>query len=305
MECDLSKRYPMCEEIPEAINAGAGVLHVVATPIGHLDDISRRAADVLGSVAMIAAEDTRRTLKLLSALGLSAPKMLALHEHNEEQAADRVLAMLCSGGTVALVSDAGTPLLSDPGFVLVSRCFEAGIPVRPVPGPSAVAAALSVCPLPASGSRFIGFLPAREGARRKRLAGLLAGGEPVVFFEAPHRLRRTLTMLHELEGRRRLFVAREMTKRFETYLAGTPESLIRRMDQAEQWRGEMVCVLEGGAASRAAGAADPADRQRLMDILSAELAPAQAARLGAQILGVRKSELYDLLRRQDREEGGD
>lgn len=272
-----------------------GILYVVATPIGHLDDISRRAASVLGGVGTIAAEDTRRTLSLLSALGLPRPRMVALHEHNEAAAVDRVLADLEAGVAVALVSDAGTPLLSDPGFVLVRRCYEAGIPVRPVPGPSAVAAVLSVCPLPATGFRFVGFLPARAGARRSRLAELLASGDPVVFFEAPHRLRDTLSACHELAPGRRLFVAREMTKRFETYLAGSPADLVDRIDQADQWRGEFVCVLEGGA-SPAAGAREQA---RVMGILTGELSPAQAARLGAQILGVKKSVLYGLTAKRD------
>ena len=277
-------------------NPEPGVLYVVATPIGHLEDISRRAVTVLGGVGTIAAEDTRRTLSLLSALGLPKPKMVALHEHNETTAVDRVLSDLRAGVAVALVSDAGTPLLSDPGFVLVRRCFEADIAVRPVPGPSAVAAALSVCPLPATGCRFIGFLPARSGARRSRLDELLAEGDPVVFFEAPHRLRDALTTLQELAPARRLFVAREMTKRFETYLAGTAQELIQRIDSEDQWRGEFVCVLEGGETPAAAAR----EQSRVMGILAAELPPAQAARLGAQILGVKKSVLYGLTGKRDR-----
>lgn len=271
------------------------MLYVVATPIGHLDDISRRAVAVLSGVGTIAAEDTRRTLSLLSALGLPRPSMVALHEHNEGAAVETVLAALQAGHAVALVSDAGTPLLSDPGFVLVRRCFETGIPVRPVPGPSAVAAALSVCPLPATGCRFVGFLPARGGPRLNRLKEMLAGGDPVLFFEAPHRMRETLVTLQELAPARKLFVAREMTKRFETYLAGTPADLIERIDSADQWRGEFVCVLEGDE-SQAAGSRE---QLRVMSILAAELPPAQAARLGAQILGVRKSVLYALAGKRD------
>ncbi len=229
-------------------------------------------------------------LSLLSALGLAKPKLVALHEHNEAAAVDRVLTELEAGVAVALVSDAGTPLLSDPGFLLVRRCFAAGIPVRPVPGPSAVAAVLSVCPLPATGCRFVGFLPARAGARQNLLTELLAEGHPVVFFEAPHRLRETLLALDELAPSRQLFVAREMTKRFETYLAATPAALIDQIDAADQWRGEFVCVLEGGTAP----AASAREQARVMGILNAELPPAQAARLGAQILGVRKSVLYGI-----------
>ena len=271
----------------------AGVLHVVATPIGNLEDISRRAVDVLSSVALIAAEDTRQTLKLLSALGLPRPKMVSLHEHNEAAAGESVLAVLRRCEDVALVSDAGTPLLSDPGFALIRRCHEEGIPVRPVPGPSALITALSVCPIPTAGFRFVGFLPARSTARRTRLEELLRSGDPVVFFEAPHRLRDCLADLDGIASTRRVFVAREMTKKFETYLCDLPRELIDRMDAAEQWRGEVVCVLEGVRD----GAGVDLDTDRVMRALAAELSPAQAARLGAVILGRRKSELYELIQR--------
>ena len=268
----------------------AGVLYVVATPIGHLDDISKRAVDVLGSVQTIAAEDTRRTLSLLRAYAVTEPKLVSLHEHNEQEVAEKLVQRLVAGETVALVSDAGTPLLSDPGYHLVRACFAAGVPVRPVPGPSSIIAAMSVCPLPLAGCRFEGFLPARAGARKSELTRFLESGQPVVFFEAPHRLRDCLLALQALAPERQVFVARELTKRFETCLLATPAELIAQMDAAEQWRGEVVCVLEG-AAEQTAGAAE---QQRLMRILAAELSPAQAARIGAQILGVKKKDLYHL-----------
>jgi len=276
-------------------DVSSGTLYVVATPIGNLEDISRRALNVLAAVALIAAEDTRRSLSLLSALGVPRPRMLALHEHNEAVAGDAVRTALNQGQSVALISDAGTPLLSDPGFALVRSCYDAGIPVRPVPGPSAVVAALSVCPLPTTGFSFAGFLPARAGQRRARLVEFLQNGNPVVFFEAPHRLRACLSDLAELGAGRRIFVAREMTKRFETYLCAEPALLIEQMDAAGQWRGEMVCVLEGAGSDRSA---ESRERIRIMQILGAELAPAQAARIGALILGVKKAELYDLARQQ-------
>ena len=280
----------MTENTETESNIASGVLYVVATPIGHLDDISRRAADVLGAVATIAAEDTRRTLSLLHALGIPRPNVIALHEHNEQAASDAVLARLAAGDAVALVSDAGTPVLSDPGFTLIRRCYESGVPVRPVPGPSAVIAAMSVCPLPLIGVRFVGFLPARSGPRRTALKDLLEAGDPAVFFEAPHRLRDCLTALQELAPDRRVFVAREMTKRFETYLVGNPEALIAQMDAADQWRGEVVCILEGEG-RRGSGIRE---QKRVMRILADELSPAQAARIGAQILGVRKKDLYGM-----------
>ncbi len=277
----------------ELVKAGDGLepgtLYVVATPIGNLGDVTRRAVSVLEQVGLIAAEDTRRTLTLLNALGLKAPRTLALHEHNEAAAAAQVLEVLRAGEAAALVSDAGTPLLSDPGFVLVRACYDAGLPVRPVPGPSAVMAALSVCPLPTSDACFAGFLPSRGSARRTRLTKLLEAARPFVFFEAPHRLRGTLEALESLAPDRQLFLAREMTKRFETYLVGSARAIVERMDAAEQWRGEVVCVVEGAAL-----ATNPAEQARVMRILTAELAPAQAARLGAKVLGVRKQDLYGL-----------
>ena len=269
----------------------AGVLYVVATPIGNLEDISRRAANVLSSVTMIAAEDTRRTLSLLAALGIRAPRMQALHEHNEAPAGDIVIEELMQGGRVALVSDAGTPLLSDPGFLLLRRCHELGIRVCPVPGPSAISCALSVCPLPIGDVQFVGFLPARSGPREARLRELLDADHPILFFEAPHRCRDVLAALAGLAPERRVFVAREMTKMYETYLCGEPSELIAKMDAASQWRGEFVCIIEGRARQ---------DRrvmpgaEALMRLLCAELAPAQAARIGAELLGARKSDLYDL-----------
>ena len=268
-----------------------GLLHVVATPIGNLEDISSRAVNVLSSVAIIAAEDTRRTLSLLAAIGVNAPRMIALHDHNETVVNETILNALREGRDVALVSDAGTPLLSDPGYTLINTCYEVGVKVLPVPGPSALSCALSVCPLPTAGFQFIGFLPSGSGPRRSRIQGLIEAGNPVVFFEAPHRMRECLIDLAELAPDKRVFVGREMTKRFESYLCGSASSLIETFDDQASWRGEFVCVLEG----RARGAsAQSLDAERLMRILCAELAPAQAARLGAELLGAKKSELYAL-----------
>jgi 16S rRNA (cytidine1402-2'-O)-methyltransferase len=267
------------------------VLYVVATPIGNLEDISRRAVDVLSQVKLIAAEDTRRTLSLLNAIGVARPKMLALHDHNEQAASDAVLSILRGGESVALVSDAGTPLLSDPGFELVRRCYDEHFRVHPLPGPSAVSAALSVCPLPSAGFRFVGFLPAKASGRQDKLRSLIESGDPVVFFEAPHRLRDCLHELDRLAGDRRVFLAREMTKLFETYLCALPRELIDILDRDDQWRGEMVCVLEGKTRTQAVAGEEAG---RVMAVLAKELAPAQAARLGAALLGVPKSALYEL-----------
>ncbi|HEX7034776.1 MAG TPA: 16S rRNA (cytidine(1402)-2'-O)-methyltransferase [Pseudomonadales bacterium] len=266
-----------------------GTLYVVATPIGNLQDFSRRGADVLGSVAMIAAEDTRRTRVLLEAIGVRGVRIEALHAHNEAAASDGVLARLQDGDSVALVSDAGTPLLSDPGFELVRACWQAGIPVRPVPGPSALAAVLSVCPLPAHRFLFDGFLPAKAAARASRLRELLALGVAVVFFEAPHRMAATLEELQRLAPERRLMIGREMTKRHEQYLCERPAALLESLTAGDHLKGEFVCVLEGAEVGAA-----PADARRTLEVLLTELPPAQAARIAAQLLGLGRRELYDL-----------
>lgn len=266
-----------------------GTLYVVATPIGNLEDFSRRGANVLGGVAMIAAEDTRRTRVLLEAIGVAGIPIVALHSHNETAATASVMERLRTGEDVALVSDAGTPLLSDPGFELVRGCWAEGVSVLPVPGPSAVAAVLSVCPLPSGRFLFEGFLPAKPGQRRERLEALMRLGVPVVFFEAPHRMAETLAELDELGPERRVMVGREMTKRHEQYLCDAPAQVAKRLTDAGQMKGEFVCVLEGGAE-----AATPAHVRRTMEVLARELPPAQAARLGAQLLGQGKRGLYEL-----------
>jgi 16S rRNA (cytidine1402-2'-O)-methyltransferase len=269
---------------------GSGVLYVVATPIGNLEDITERAVKVLKAVRLIAAEDTRRTRALLGALGLPARELLAYHDHNERELAERLVERLRAGHAVALVSDAGTPLLADPGFALVSACYRAGVPVRPVPGVCAITCALSVCPLPTRDFRFAGFLPARAAARRERLRVLLER-DPLVFYEAPHRMLETLAELEALAPERRVFIGREMTKRFESYLCDVPARLAAQLAGAEALRGEFVVVVE--APSEAPGASLSAER--VLAVLGRELKPAQAARLAAELTGRKRRELYEQL----------
>jgi 16S rRNA (cytidine1402-2'-O)-methyltransferase len=266
-----------------------GVLYVVATPIGNLEDMTRRGADVLRSVAMIAAEDTRRTRVLLEAIGAVPRQLIALHAHNESAALARVLERLRQGDDVALVSDAGTPLLSDPGFELVRACWEASVPVIPIPGASAIMAILSVCPLPVGRFRFEGFLPARSGQRRERLQALAGEADAVVFFEAPHRMAECLEDLDAVVPGRNIMIGREMTKLHEQYLCGPPAELLVRLRDAGQLRGEFAVVLPGAGAVAVAP-----DVRRTMAVLARELSPAQAARIGADLLGVGKRELYAL-----------
>jgi 16S rRNA (cytidine1402-2'-O)-methyltransferase len=242
---------------------------------------------------MIAAEDTRRTQVLLADIGSRQAELVALHSHNEQYVSKRIVGALRSGLEVALVSDAGTPLLCDPGFDLIRRCWQEAIPVVPVPGASAVLAALSVCPLPSGRFFFEGFLPAKSGQRRARLQELAQLSSAVVFFEAPHRVAACLADLAALAPERRVMVGREMTKRHETYYCDTAEALARLLETESQLRGEFVLVLEAAAAAGLDIAAE-----RAMEILCKELPPAQAARIGAQLLGMDRSALYEVALKQ-------
>ena len=264
-----------------------GVLYVVATPIGNLQDITRRGITVLSSVQLIAAEDTRRTSVLLAEIGVAGVELVALHEHNESRAVNRVVAALLAGADVALVSDAGTPLVSDPGFELVRRCWELDVSVLPIPGASALSAALSVCPIPASHFYFHGFVASRDSQRRQQLADLLRRKETVVFFEAPHRIARCLQDVADLAGERRMMIGREMTKLHESYLLGTAAELLQTLQAEDAARGEFVCVLAGDPQVGFGG-----DVRETMAVLASELSPSVAARIGAQLLGVNRRELY-------------
>jgi 16S rRNA (cytidine1402-2'-O)-methyltransferase len=216
---------------------------------------------------------------------------VALHDHNEQDTSRRIIHAMCSGLDVALVSDAGTPLVSDPGYLLIGECFRQGLPVRPVPGASALICALSVCPLPTADFRFLGFLPTRSAARRSRLESL-AGSGPLVFFEAPHRVAATLQDIDAVLPERRVFLGREMTKKFESYLCDHPAALAQRLETQNQYRGEFVCVLEGPATVESGVSLNT---EQTMRVLAKELPPAQAARIGAELLGVNRRQLYDLL----------
>ncbi|MCU0624744.1 MAG: 16S rRNA (cytidine(1402)-2'-O)-methyltransferase [Gemmatimonadaceae bacterium] len=221
-----------------------GTLYLVATPIGHLGDCSPRAAEVLGGVDVVLAEDTRHTRPLLTHLGLSTP-LEAVHAHNEGDVAARLVARLAAGGSAALVSDAGTPLVSDPGGTLVAAAIAAGVPVVPVPGPSAVLAALTGSGLPAVPFTFYGFLPRKGPERRDRIADLAALRHTAVVYEAPPRLGETLAELADAGlGGRRAVVARELTKKFEEFRRGTVDALAASFAVTPP-RGEVVLVLEG------------------------------------------------------------
>lgn len=268
----------------------SGTLFVVATPIGHLGDISPRALETLRNVVAICAEDTRRSGQLLAHFGIATP-LLALHEHNEDAIAQKIVARLLAGESLALVSDAGTPLVSDPGFRLVRAARAAGVKVSPVPGVSALIAALSVAGLPSDRFAFEGFLPAKASARRERLRALADEARTLIFYESSHRIDETLAdMAQAFGGARAAVLARELTKLFETVLDGTLAELHARvLADADQRKGEFVVLVQG--------ADDDADAKiiegrRLYARLKDHLPPSTAAKLAAELSGAPRKTLY-------------
>jgi 16S rRNA (cytidine1402-2'-O)-methyltransferase len=273
-----------------------GRLQVVATPIGNLADLSARAREALEAADVIAAEDTRHTLVLLKAFGIAKP-LISLHGHNEAQRVPQLLVRLEAGENVALVSDAGTPLLSDPGFQLVQRAAQAGIPVHTIPGPSAITAALAVAGLPTDRFCFEGFLPARAAERRTALGALAHETRTLVFFEAPHRIVATLTdMATEFGAQRPAVVARELTKIHETIYCGTLQELAARAAADENFqRGEITLVVHGAPDS--AAMLDEGELRRTVDILAKELPPGRAAAVAAALTGASRAAAYALATR--------
>jgi 16S rRNA (cytidine1402-2'-O)-methyltransferase len=274
----------------------AGTLFVIATPLGHLDDLAPRAVETLRSVACIACEDTRRTAKLLARYGVETPT-LSCHRFNEAQRLEPVLRRLAAGEDVALVSDGGTPGLSDPGSLLVRVAAERGFDVRPVPGPSAVAALLSVSGL--AGDRFVfdGFLPHRAGERRRRLRQLADERRTVVLYEAPHRIHATLADIEEVLGPRHLVLGRELTKVHESVLRGNARQVLERL--GDETRGEFTLVLAGAPADAPPATTDARATEVLecwraaLDELSGDTRT--ALRRAAKRLGLKRAELYRLL----------
>jgi 16S rRNA (cytidine1402-2'-O)-methyltransferase len=267
-------------------------LYVVATPIGNLDDLSTRAAAILGSVARIAAEDTRHSSRLLGHLGISVP-MLSLHEHNEAARVAQLTAYLAAGEDIALISDAGTPLISDPGFILVRELRALDYPVVPIPGPSALITALSAAGLPTNRFRFGGFLPAKAGARKQVLEALRESEETLVFYESPHRILHTLDTLDAVMPERPVVLARELTKTFETFLSGTPAVLRERLvSDPNQARGEFVVMIEGAQPTVDTEQQEISADTLLNALLAEGVGVKQGAALAARLLGGRKQVWY-------------
>jgi len=269
----------------------AGTLHVVATPLGNLEDLSNRARETLAGSALIACEDTRRTAKLLARCGLDVP-MLAVHKFSERDRLDAVLEVLARGGDVALVSDGGTPAVSDPGALLVAAAHEAGIRVSPVPGPSAVVAILSASGLPGDRFVFDGFLPPRAGERRNHLRVLAAEPRTIVVYEAPHRVRESLADMAEVLGERTIVLGRELTKMHETILRGSPREVLARLPEGDV-RGEIAIAFAGYDPASSPGLAeDDALGTFWAEALAASEGDTRAAlKAAAKALGIKKPEL--------------
>ena len=268
----------------------SGKLFVVATPIGNLGDLSPRALETLKTVSAICAEDTRHTRQLLAHFGVDKP-LVALHEHNEGDAAGPLVARLLAGESLALVSDAGTPLVSDPGFRLVRAAREAGITVSPVPGASALVTALSVAGLPSDRFIFEGFLPAKPNARRERLAALASEPRTLIFYESAHRIEDALDdAVAAFGAERRAVVARELTKLFETVLDGSLADLAQRVRaDPNQRKGEFVLLVHGAGED---ADAKVVEGRRLYAKLSEHLPPSTAAKVAAEWSGAPRKALY-------------
>jgi len=280
------------------MTSNSGVLYIVATPIGNLSDISERAKQILDSVASIAAEDTRHTGRLLQHLGITN-KLVSLHDHNERQKASYFVDKLLKGDDIALVSDAGTPLISDPGYFLVREVRAAGLKVVPIPGACALVAALSASGLATDRFVFEGFLPAKSTARQKQLELLNNEARTMVFYESTHRIAHSLKDMSAIFGEQRLAtVARELTKTFETIHSDSLGNLIQWMQQdRDQQRGEFVVIVSGNLNSLTS---EESESDRIVDILSTKLPLAQATSLAAEITGERKKGLYQrALQRRD------
>ena len=269
----------------------SGALYIVATPIGNLGDISERAIEILKQVDLIAAEDTRHSKTLLERFSIKT-KVCAYHEHNEEKVTAELIELLLGGQTIALISDAGTPLINDPGYKLVAVAHDNSIKVIPIPGPSAIITALSASGLPTYKFIFEGYLPAKKEARKTRLTELKNESRTLVFYEAPHRIVESMKIMRDIFGdERRVTIARELTKQFEQIVRDTLTGINNKLESEEiKIKGEFVIVIEG---TQEVSVSDE-EVLRINQILSEQLSPKDAAGLTAKITGRKKNEVYEL-----------
>jgi 16S rRNA (cytidine1402-2'-O)-methyltransferase len=283
--------------MPQCPDNMAGTLYIVATPIGNLEDITQRALRVLGEVDVVACEDTRRTRVLLNHFGIKT-KTISYHEHNERERAEQICELLVAGKNVALVSDAGTPLINDPGFRLTNAAIESNLSVVPIPGPAAFVSALVASGLPSDQFFFAGFLPARGNARREKLEELRAVPATMVFYEAPHRIAATLADALEVLGNRPAAVARELTKIHEEIVRGSLRDLVQRFGNGA--RGEMVLLISGAEVDEASatGETETASRkliERLSELEHEGLDAKAALKKAAREVGMKRAEAYRLV----------
>jgi 16S rRNA (cytidine1402-2'-O)-methyltransferase len=267
----------------------SGTLYVVATPIGNLEDITLRALRVLKEADLIACEDTRHTRRLLDHYGIGT-RALSYHEHNEQERASQLVERLLAGESIAVVSDAGTPLISDPGYRIVVEAARSGVAVVPVPGASALLSALAASGLPTDSFFFGGFLPAKAGQRRRALEEVKALAATLVFYEAPHRIAEALADIGEVLGERETVVARELTKMHEEFLRGTPAEIANRLSERGSVRGEITIVIGRGAAE--ARRDERPIAQAVDELVASGLATMDAIKKVAQERGVPKREVY-------------
>lgn len=279
--------------LPHSSTDVSGTLYIVATPIGNLDDLSKRAKDTLEKASFIAAEDTRHTKKLLNYFNIEA-RLFSLHDHNEKDRAQYIAKLLDDGEDVALVSDAGTPLISDPGYHVVSYLRDLGYQVSPVPGPSAIITALCASGLPTDKFFFQGFLPAKSKSRKEVMASWKQQAGTTVFYESTHRIKDSISDLMDVfEDDVEIVLARELTKTFETFLKGKPSYILQRFEEdSNQVRGEFVVMLD----YREETDADDNDQEakRILEILLQDLSLKQASQLAAKITGLKKNYLYQI-----------
>jgi len=270
-----------------------GTLYIVATPIGNLDDISRRAIEILNGVDLIAAEDTRHSQKLLQSIQVDTP-VVSHHDFSADSAIDRILGKLESGSSVALISDAGTPLISDPGYKLVSLARQKNLNVIPIPGASALVSALSVSGLATDRFTFEGFLPSKAAARQKRLSALADEQRTMVFYESVHRIMESLKdMSAAFEEQRLIFIGRELTKRFESHFLGTATECIQWLDgDSNQQKGEFV-VIVAGSDEQLEEARRHEQAMDIVRLLKSEVSMKKAVSLASKISGARKNLLYE------------
>ncbi len=277
----------------------AGVLYVVGTPIGNLEDLSIRAQRILQTAGVIACEDTRQSSKLMAAAGAHRP-LLSLHEHNESQRCHELVTRLLQGEDIALISDAGTPLISDPGYRLVEAAIEAGVTVSPIPGASAVLSALSVAGLPTDQFAFIGFLPHKSMARQKLLEKWADLEATLVCFESPHRILESMEEIARLWPTRRIAACRELTKIHEEILRGTASDIYQKLKQRHSVKGEFTLVIDRAEASQnKAELANPRSLKELVNSLTAAgQTRMEAIKLAAKQAGLNKRQVYDMLEKE-------